>query len=69
MAVINRDITEEQLHEAYQAIKAVQTQKGHTEQDACETARLLSYAVFRNLITFESLKDSIVGNARKVFAH
>lgn len=67
MAAINREVTEEQLKEAYEAVVAVQCKKGHTITDAKETARLLSYAVFRNLVTFDSLTKSIVDNARKVF--
>jgi hypothetical protein len=69
MAAINKDVTEQQLYEAYQAVKAIQTQKGHTEQDAQETASLLSYAVFRGVITLDSLIGSIVRNAERVFVH
>jgi hypothetical protein len=69
MAAINHAITEEQLKEAYHAVKAVQQEKGHTELEAIETARILTYGVFRGVITFESLIDSIIGNARKVYTH
>ena len=69
MAAINHAITEEQLKEAYQAVLAIQKQKGHTDTDCKETANLLSYAVFRGVITFDSLLISIVNNAERVFTH
>lgn len=69
MAAINHDVTEEQLKEAYEAVRAIQCEKGHTDTEAAYTARILSYAVFRGLITFESLITSIVGNAKQVFSH
>ncbi len=65
--VINHDITEDQLKDVYQAAIAIQLKKGHTEKEATETARLLSYGVFRNLFTYESIVNSVVDNARRVF--
>lgn len=66
---INHDVTEEQLHEARLAIIAVQRQKGHDEISAKSTADSLIWLVFRNVITFDSLKKTIVSNAERVFSH
>lgn len=68
MAVINKNITEPELREMHDAIVAVQKQKGHDTQTAINTAQLLTYSVFRNLITSESVMRSIVNNARRVFS-
>lgn len=69
MAAINHDVTEEQLKDAYNAVIAVQKEKGHNPLEAKNTAELLSYAVFRGIITYESLMRSIVKNAENVFSH
>lgn len=69
MAAINRDVTEEMLQDIYNAIIAIQKEKGRKEQDAALTARDITYAVFRGLFTYESVIKSIVGTAGKVFAH
>ena len=69
MAAINKDITEEQLKDIYNAIIAIQKEKGRREAEAALTARDITYAVFRGLFTYESVIKSIVGNAGKVFAH
>ncbi len=65
--VINHDLTEQQMKDAYQAIRAIQMQKGKTEQQANSTANDLVYAAFRNLITYESLINSINDGARRAF--
>ena len=67
MSVINQNITEQDLQETYQAISAIQKRKGHTDTEAHKTANLLTYAVFRGLITMDSVKKSIVVNAQKAF--
>ena len=69
MSVINHNITEEQLTDMYNAIIAIQKEKGRKEQDAALTANDITYAVFRGLFTYDSVIKSIVGNAGKVFAH
>jgi DNA-binding protein H-NS len=68
MAAINKALTEEQLQDIHQAIRAVQLQKGKSNEDAERTAQLLTYATFRNLITYDSIVRSIVDNAREVFS-
>ena len=69
MSAINREVTEQQLKETHDAIIAIQRRKGHSATEAEATAQLLTFAVFRNLITLESLERSIVKNARIVFSH
>ena len=69
MAAINKDITEEMLKDIYNAIIAIQKEKGRKESEAVLTARDITYAVFRGLFTYDSIIKSIVNNAGKVFAH
>lgn len=69
MATINRSVTELELKEVYNAVVAIQCEKGHSVIDAKETARLLSYAVFRDVLTYESVIKSIVSNAERIFTH
>ena len=69
MAAINHDVTEKQLEEIYAAIRAVQKEKGHNDTEACFTADTLRYAVFRGILTYESVIQSIITNARKAFSH
>ncbi len=67
--MINRKLTEDQMKDAYQAITAIQIEKGHNEAEAKKTANLLVYGAFRNLYTYDSLITSIVNSARSVFSH
>lgn len=69
MSVINKELTEEQLADVHRAIRAVQIQDGKSAEDAEYTAQLITYAAFRNLITYDSIINSIVNKARGVFSH
>lgn len=65
--MINKNITEKELQEIYQADIAIEKQQGHDEQESKQHAQALSYGVFRNLFTYESVLNVIVNKARKVF--
>lgn len=66
---INRDIKAEELKEIYEATIAIEREAGHTEQEAQQTAQALSYGVFRDLFTKDSVIRHIVDRAIKVFNH
>lgn len=64
---INREVNDQQLQEIFYAQYAIEKQKGRSNKEAKETANLIAYGIFRNLLTYDSVIENIVKNARKVF--
>jgi len=66
--MINKQITEQELQEIYQADIAIEREQGHTDGEAKEHAQALVHGVFRNLFTHESAIRIIVDKAKRVFS-
>lgn len=66
---INHTVKAEELRDIYEATIAIEREAGHTEQEAQQTAQTLSYGVFRDLFTKDSVIRHIVDRAIKVFSH
>lgn len=66
---INHDVKAEELRDIYEATIAIEREQGHTEQEAQEAAQTLSYGVFRDLFTHDSVLRYIVDRAIKAFNH
>lgn len=63
MAVINRNITEQDLKEIKEALVAVENTRHANKAVAEQIANDITYGVFRNLIDPESVRRWIVSQA------
>jgi hypothetical protein len=66
---INHTIKAEELKDIYDATIAIEKEQGHTPEQAKLQAQALSYGVFRDLLTQDSVIRYIVDKARRVFTH
>jgi hypothetical protein len=62
---INHDLTEDQLQELAEAIYAVKRAYGWTPAEARTFAQDITQGTFRNLLTFDSVKQWVVQQAIK----
>jgi hypothetical protein len=62
---INKELTEAQLIELYQALFALY-KADHSEREAQDLANITSYGAFRNLIDYNTLLQWIVRKSKQV---